>query len=271
MNLLKAQRDIDLRSSVMINVLFGGDVVGSRGCEFAAKAVYRLRGEEKIDIVIVNGENSADGNGITRESAEKLFSFADVITTGNHWLRRKEFSGGFDEYKNLLRPGNYPEGVQGRGYCILDKGSYSFAVVNIMGTSFMEPLNNPFEYADSIIPQLGTPNILVDFHGEATAEKKSMGYYLAGRVSAVAGTHTHVQTADETILEGHTGYITDAGMCGAENSVLGIVPKLAVRRQKFRIPVKFTESDAAPFFCGILLKIDEKCGKVHNIKRLQIR
>ena len=255
----------------MIKVLFAGDIVGSLGCSFAAKCVYRLKGQEKIDIVIVNGENSADGNGITRQSAEELFSFADVITTGNHCFRRKEFVEAFDREENLLRPANYPEGVEGRGVCVLDKGAYRFAVVNLMGTAFMEPLNNPFECMEKILQELDTPNILVDFHAEATSEKKAMGFFLEGKVSAVIGTHTHVQTADEAILGGHTGYITDAGMCGAEMSVLGVKKELAVRKQRYKCPVKFTESGEPPFFCGVLLEIDEKTGKTHKIERVQIR
>lgn len=255
----------------MIKVLFAGDIVGSLGREYAAKTVYSLRGREKIDIVIVNGENSADGNGITKEAMEELFTFADVITTGNHCFRRKEFIPCYDSNETLLRPVNYPEGAMGKGVCILDKGSYSFAVVNLMGTSFMEPLANPFETMENLLPALGTPNILVDFHGEATGEKKAMGFFLDGRVSAVTGTHTHVQTADETVLPGGTAYITDAGMCGSELSVLGIKPELAVRKQRYKMPVKFVEADAPPFFCGVMLTVDEKTGRAKAIERLQIR
>lgn len=255
----------------MINVLFAGDIVGSRGCDFAEDTVRRLKGKEKIDIVIVNGENSADGNGITKRSMEQIFSFADVITTGNHCFRRKEFTEYYDIKENLLRPANYPDGVAGHGVCVLDMGAYSFAVVNLMGTAFMEPLNNPFECTDRLLEDIHTPNILVDFHAEATSEKKAMGFYLAGKVSAVIGTHTHVQTADEIILNDHTGYITDAGMCGAELSVLGVKSELAIEKQRFKCPVRFTESDNPPFFCGVLMTIDEKCGKMHSIKRLMIR
>lgn len=255
----------------MINVLFIGDIVGSRGCDFAEKTVGRLRAKEKIDAVIANGENSADGNGITRDSMEQLFRFADVITTGNHCFRRKEFMEYYDIKENLLRPANYPEGVVGKGVTVVDMGRFSIAVINLMGTAFMEPLNNPFECADRLLSDIDTPNIIVDFHAEATSEKKSMGFYLAGRVSAVIGTHTHVQTADETILSGHTGYITDAGMCGAELSVLGVKKELAIEKQRTKCPVKFIESDEPPFFNGVKLLIDEKSGKVHSIERLIIR
>lgn len=255
----------------MINVLFIGDIVGSNGCDFAEKTVGRLRAQKKLDLVIANGENSADGNGITKASMEHIFRFADVITTGNHCFRRKEFTEYYDIKENLLRPANYPDGVVGKGVVTVDMGRYSFAVINLMGTAFMEALNNPYECIDRLLGDIDTKNILVDFHAEATSEKKAMGFYLSGKVSAVIGTHTHVQTADEAILDGHTAYITDAGMCGAELSVLGVKKELAIEKQRTKCPVRFTESDEAPFFNGVLMQIDEKCGKALGIERLIIR
>ena len=255
----------------MINVLFIGDIVGSSGCDFAERTVGKLRAQKKLDLVIANGENSADGNGITKASMEQIFRFADVITTGNHCFRRKEFTEYYDIKENLLRPANYPEGVVGKGVVTVDMGRYSFAVINLMGTAFMEALNNPYECIDRLLADIGTKNILVDFHAEATSEKKAMGFYLSGKVSAVMGTHTHVQTADEAILDGHTAYITDAGMCGAELSVLGVKKELAIEKQRTKCPVRFTESDEAPFFNGVLMQIDEKCGKACGIERLIIR
>lgn len=255
----------------MINVLFIGDIVGSNGCDFAEKTVGRLRAQKKLDLVIANGENSADGNGITKASMEHIFRFADVITTGNHCFRRKEFTEYYDIKENLLRPANYPDGVVGKGVVTVDMGRYSFAVINLMGTAFMEALNNPYECIDRLLADIDTKNILVDFHAEATSEKKAMGFYLSGKVSAVMGTHTHVQTADEAILDGHTAYITDAGMCGAELSVLGVKKELAIEKQRTKCPVRFTESDEAPFFNGVLMQIDEKCGKACGIERLIIR
>lgn len=255
----------------MINVLFIGDIVGSNGCDFAEKTVGRLRAQKKLDLVIANGENSADGNGITKASMEHIFRFADVITTGNHCFRRKEFTEYYDIKENLLRPANYPEGVVGKGVVTVDMGRYSFAVINLMGTAFMEALNNPYECIDRLLGDIDTKNILVDFHAEATSEKKAIGFYLSGKVSAVMGTHTHVQTADEAILDGHTAYITDAGMCGAELSVLGVKKELAIEKQRTKCPVRFTESDEAPFFNGVLMQIDEKCGKACGIERLIIR
>lgn len=255
----------------MINVLFIGDIVGSSGCDFAEKTVGKLRAQKKLDLVIANGENSADGNGITKASMDHIFRFADVITTGNHCFRRKEFTEYYDIKENLLRPANYPDGVVGKGVVTVDMGRYSFAVINLMGTAFMEALNNPYECIDRLLGDIDTKNILVDFHAEATSEKKAMGFYLSGKVSAVIGTHTHVQTADEAILDGHTAYITDAGMCGAELSVLGVKKELAIEKQRTKCPVRFTESDEAPFFNGVLMQIDEKCGKACGIERLIIR
>ena len=255
----------------MINVLFIGDIVGSSGCDFAEKTVGKLRAQKKLDLVIANGENSADGNGITKASMEHIFRFADVITTGNHCFRRKEFTEYYDIKENLLRPANYPDGVVGKGVVTVDMGRYSFAVINLMGTAFMEALNNPYECIDRLLGDIDTKNILVDFHAEATSEKKAMGFYLSGKVSAVIGTHTHVQTADEAILDGHTAYITDAGMCGAELSVLGVKKELAIEKQRTKCPVRFIESDEAPFFNGVLMQIDEKCGKACGIERLIIR
>ena len=255
----------------MINVLFIGDIVGSNGCDFAEKTVGKLRAQKKLDLVIANGENSADGNGITKASMDHIFRFADVITTGNHCFRRKEFTEYYDIRENLLRPANYPDGVVGKGVVTVDMGRYSFAVINLMGTAFMEALNNPYECIDRLLEDIDTKNILVDFHAEATSEKKAMGFYLSGKVSAVMGTHTHVQTADEAILDGHTAYITDAGMCGAELSVLGVKKELAIEKQRTKCPVRFTESDEAPFFNGVLMQIDEKCGKALGIERLIIR
>ena len=255
----------------MINVLFIGDIVGSNGCDFAEKTVGKLRAQKKLDLVIANGENSADGNGITKASMEHIFRFADVITTGNHCFRRKEFTEYYDIRENLLRPANYPDGVVGKGVVTVDMGRYSFAVINLMGTAFMEALNNPYECIDRLLGDIDTKNILVDLHAEATSEKKAMGFYLSGKVSAVIGTHTHVQTADEAILDGHTAYITEAGMCGAELSVLGVKKELAIEKQRTKCPVRFTESDEAPFFNGVLMQIDEKCGKALGIERLIIR
>ena len=244
-----------------MKILFLGDIVGSHGCRFVRSKIFDIKKQYNIDTVIVNGENSADGNGIT----------PDVITTGNHCFRRKEMMKRYDEPCNVIRPANYPEGAPGKGVYIHDMGSARLAVINLMGTVYLEALDNPFTVIDRILEDIDTPNILVDFHAEATSEKKAMGQYLAGRVTAVIGTHTHVQTADETILSGHTAYITDAGMCGAELSVLGVKSELAINKMKTHLPVKFAESDNPPFLNGVIIEYDKKNGKALSVERIILR
>lgn len=255
-----------------MNLLFVGDIVGKDGCEFFAKKLYALKKEYDIDITVVNGENSAQGNGLTKFSAESLFSAgADVITTGNHAFRRREAVELYNQTECLLRPANYPDGCIGHGVCTLDFGHCSVAVINLMGVVYMEPLDNPFTAIDRILSEIKTPNIFVDFHAEATAEKKAMGHYLTGRVTALFGTHTHVQTSDEIILGEHTGYITDAGMTGAELSVLGVDTSIAVQKMKSHFPVRFVESAEPCFLNAVYLKFDEKIGKTTKIERVILR
>jgi len=255
----------------MKKILFIGDVVGNAGCDFLADKLGMIKRHYGIDITVVNGENSAQGNGISRSSAQHIIrAGADIITTGNHAFRKKNDLDIFDE-EYVIRPANYPEGCIGRGVCTLDMGAYSVAVVNLMGTAFMEPLDNPFTKIDELIADIDTPNIFVDFHAEATSEKKAMGHYLTGRVSGVFGTHTHVQTADEMILGGHTAYITDLGMTGAEISCLGVEIKPAVDRFRFHMPVMFKEAEGKCFLCGVVVEFDEKIGKSHKIERIIIR
>lgn len=258
-----------------MKLLFIGDIVGKDGCEFFAEKIYGIKKEYGIDVTVVNGENSAQGNGITKFSADFLFSNGvDVITTGNHSFKRREACDMYDEKAFLLRPANYPDGCIGKGYCILDYGSVRIAVVNLMGVVYMEPIDNPFTVMDGILEELkaeGIKNIFVDFHAEATAEKKAMGHYLTGKVTGIFGTHTHVQTSDEIILGGHTAYITDAGMTGAELSVLGVDKDIAVEKMRSHFPVKFRESEEPPFLNGVVTEFDEKLGKSTKITRLILR
>lgn len=252
-----------------MRLLFVGDVVGKSGCDFLTSKIGEIKREYKIDIVVVNGENSAQGNGITRKSLEMLVSAgADVVTTGNHAFKRRESIDIYESCDYLLRPANYPDGVIGNGFCEVDFGAFSVAVVNLQGVVYSEPLQNPFETMDEILKKIHTKNIFVDFHAEATAEKKAMGHYLAGKVTAVLGTHTHVQTADEMILGDHTAYITDAGMTGPELSVLGVDIKPAVDKQRFHYPVMFTESKNPCFLNGVVVEFDEKLGKTTKIERI---
>lgn len=256
----------------MKKILFVGDVVGDSGCEFLSDKLGMIKRHYGIDITVVNGENSAQGNGISRTSAKKLVQAgADIITTGNHAFRKKNELDIFEE-DYVIRPANYPEGgCVGRGACTLDMGAYSVAVINLMGTAFMEPLDNPFTKIDELLAEIDTPNVFVDFHAEATSEKKAMGHYLTGKVTGVFGTHTHVQTADEMILGGHTAYITDLGMTGTELSCLGVEPKPVIDRFRFHMPVMFKEAEGKCFLCGAVAEFDEKTGKSHKIERIIIR
>lgn len=252
-----------------MRLLFIGDVVGKAGCDFLGERLGAIKHEYGVDVTVVNGENSAQGNGITAKSLEMLINCgADVVTTGNHSFRRRESVGIFDEFDYLLRPANYPDGVCGHGVYCLDMGFTKIAVVNLQGVVYMEPLQNPFETVDKVLDGLDTKNVFVDFHAEATAEKKAMGHYLSGRVTALMGTHTHVQTADEIILSDHTAYITDVGMTGPELSVLGVDIKPAVDKQRFHYPVMFRESENPCFINGVVVEFDEKLGKATKIQRI---
>lgn len=256
----------------MKRLLFIGDVVGRAGCDFLSKKLSGIKRLYGIDVTVVNGENSAQGNGINRRSADSILrAGADVITTGNHAFHKRDGMEVFYD-KNIIRPANYPEGAApGSGVCVLDMGAYSLTVINLMGTVYMDPLDNPFTTIDRILEAVQTPAVFVDFHAEATSEKKAMGYHLNGRVSGIFGTHTHVQTADECILDGGTAYITDAGMTGPENSCLGVEIKPAVDRFRFRTPVRFSEAEGDCFLCGVVVEFDEKNGKSHKIERIIVR
>lgn len=254
-----------------MKLLFIGDVVGEIGCRFLQKRLPGLKRELGADITVVNGENSANGNGITTRSAEQLFQAgADVITTGNHAFQRKNDLGLFEQ-ECILRPANHSDACPGHGVTVLDMGASKAAIVNLQGVLFLENLRNPFDQMDDILEELDTPNIFVDFHAEATSEKRAMGFYLAGKVTAVLGTHTHVQTADACILDGHTGYITDAGMTGVEESVLGVDRQIAIDRLRLHVPIRFEEAQGACFLNGVLVDYEKKCGICTKITPLIVR
>lgn len=253
-----------------MNILFIGDVVGQKSCSNLRDKLPMLKKEYNAKLVIVNGENSADGNGITPVTARYILdSGVDVITTGNHCFRRKEMDDFFEESDIVLRPANFPEEVVGKGYTILDFGSYSVAVINLLGTVYMQNLENPFVLIDRILSGIKANIKIVDFHAEATSEKRAMGHYLAGRVSAVLGTHTHVQTADEEILSGYTGYITDVGMTGVIDSVLGIKKEIIINNMITGYPQRYEYAQGEQFICGVVLEIDEKSGVCKSIKRIK--
>lgn len=252
-----------------MKLLFLGDVVGEPGAAILEQRLYKLKRKYDIDFTIINGENSAVGNGVSEQSCRRLIQLgADVVTGGNHSFRRQGSEQLHDDTEALLRPVNYPEGVAGRGVYIADLFPVKIAVVSVMGVVGLEPLENPFFTLDRILEDIGTPNIFVDIHAEATSEKKAMGYYLDGRVTGVFGTHTHVQTADEEILPGGTAYITDVGMCGPERSILGVDCDAVIEKLKYHTPVRFEPADTPSFINGVVVDFDEKTGKARSIERI---
>jgi metallophosphoesterase (TIGR00282 family) len=260
-------------------LLFIGDVIGRPGRVAVGITLPELKKQYKPQLVIANGENLAGGLGITKETAEELFSYGvDILTTGNHVWDRKEILEYIDLDDRILRPANYPEGVPGKGYVVLDTKresgnpvQYRVAVFNLSGRIFMAPLDDPFVAAKDIIPKLReeTNMIILDFHAEATSEKIAMGWYLDGEVSAVIGTHTHVQTADETILPNHTAYITDVGMTGPINSVIGVEKDLIIQRFLTQMPTRFDVAKGDVILAGVIVDIDPVTGKAISIERLQ--
>lgn len=253
-----------------MNILTIGDVVSVQGCDFIRKHLPALKRLKNIDLCIANGENSAAGNGITPTSAQHLFdSGVNFLTTGNHIYKRREIYDFLDERKDIIRPANLYSGNPGAGIGVIDRGSVRVGVINLMGQAFMNIAQNPFLCIDSLLEQLKDCRIiLLDFHAEATSEKRSMGFYLDGRISAVFGTHTHVQTADEQILPKGTGYITDLGMTGPMHSVLGVTPESSLIWLKNSMPARFEVPDTPCMLCGCLFEIDDKSGKCTAVERI---
>ncbi|MGN0650497.1 MAG: TIGR00282 family metallophosphoesterase [Oscillospiraceae bacterium] len=252
-----------------MKILFIGDVVGKQGCEALQKGLIQLKREYAADITVVNGENSAEGNGINPHSAQMIFDAgADVITTGNHCFRQKTMEDEFERNERIVRPANYGDEVIGRGMCELDCGAFGIAVINLLGTTYLQPLENPFKCADEMLKRTSAKIKLVDFHAEATSEKRAMGFYLAGRVTAVLGTHTHVQTADEQVIDG-TGYITDAGMTGPKDSILGVQKEIIIERFLTYYPKRHAFADGDCEICGVCMEVNVKTGECESIERIK--
>ncbi len=257
-----------------MNILCIGDVVGSVGCKFLMKTLPAFKKLKGVNMVIANGENSSDGNGITPASAKQLFdSGVDVITSGNHAFRRKESYEYYDSCDTLIRPANYPEATTpGRGYTVVDMLKWQVCVINMMGVMYLEALDCPYKTIDKILNETQKYKIrILDFHAEATAEKRALGYYLDGKISAMFGTHTHVQTADETVLPKGTGYITDVGMTGTVESVLGVKKEIAIAKFKNKMPVRFDLANGDCRMDCILFTVDDKTGKTTSAERFSIR
>ena len=256
-----------------MRILMVGDVFGRPGRKFFAEQTPKLRQEKNIDVVIVNGENAAHGKGLTQATFNALLSGgADIVTSGNHIWDRKDVYDFIDREPFLVRPANYPETCPGRGFCIYPYKAKNIGVINLEGRIFMQPLDSPFVRAEEILKEIRSDCdiILVDFHAEATAEKLAMGYFLDGKVTAVVGTHTHVQTADERLLPKGTAYITDLGMVGPLNSVIGTQVDISVERFLTCRNLKFEVAEAPSVYCGVLLEVDDKTNQAIGIERLKI-
>ncbi len=257
-----------------MKILTIGDVVSAAGCACLRKRLPALKREYGVDFVIVNGENSAVGNGMLPGAAEHIFdSGANVITGGNHTLKRREFYPYLEEHPMVLRPANFHPSAPGCGSVVVDFGRLQLGVLNLMGTVFLDPLENPFDCAQREIAALkaeGCSVILVDFHAEATAEKRAMGFFLDGQISALFGTHTHVQTSDAQVLPGGTGYITDLGMTGVVQSVLGVEPQLAIENLRTHLPVRFQNPEGPCALEGCLFEVEEKSGRCLSAAALRI-
>ncbi len=258
-----------------MRILMLGDLVGKSGREAAQTMLPTLREMYAPHFVIVNGENAAAGMGITAEITRDLLqSGVDVITLGNHTWNKRDVAAVLDREPRLLRPANYPAGTPGRGAGIfLADNGIKVAVANLMGRTFMEPLDDPFRLADTILESFRGQAVVsfFDFHAEATSEKTAFGHYLAGRASAVVGTHTHVQTADERLLPGETAYLTDVGMVGPQHSILGMDSETIVRRFITQMPSRFEVAGGPVVLCGVVIDIDSGSGRATGIERIQIR
>lgn len=256
----------------MFRVMMIGDIVGRPGRIIIKEKVRLYKKRYDLDFIIANGENSAGGVGITKAIADELFNNSiDFITMGNHTWDKKEIFEFIDHESSLIRPANYPPGTPGRGSSIVRlKNGIRVGIINLSGRTFLPPLDCPFRKADELIKSISreTPIIIIDFHAEATSEKIAFGWFMDGKVSAVIGTHTHVQTADERVLPGGTAFITDVGMTGPRDSVLGVRTDLVLDKFITQLPVRFEIAAGTAQINAVIIDIDEKSGKAAKIERI---
>mgnify|MGYP001500482050 CR=1 FL=1 len=256
-----------------MRVLFIGDIMGRPGRNAVAKALPLVRAEfAPLDFIIANAENSAAGFGLTERVMNELFSMGiDILTNGNHVWDKKEFVHFLDCEPRILRPANHPEGTPGKGFHVYEKGGCRLAVMCLQGRTFMPPLDCPFRTAEKLICGAEVPTaIFIDFHAEASSEKRALACWLDGRVSAVVGTHTHVQTADEEVLPGGTAFISDAGMTGGHAGVIGMTLESVLPKFLYGVPSKFEVCDDDVKFQAVVVDIDAETGKGMDIHRLNI-
>jgi 2',3'-cyclic-nucleotide 2'-phosphodiesterase len=255
-----------------MKILFIGDTVGKAGRTIVHQHLKHLQEEYQVDLTILNCENAAAGFGVTPKIADEFFDWGiDVLTSGNHIWDKKEIIPYLDKNSRILRPANYPSDNPGKGVTLVKTNSgEQVAVLNLQGRVFMPPTDDPFRVADAELAKLPkeVKVIFVDMHGEATSEKVAMGWYLDGRVSAVVGTHTHIPTADETILPGGTAFLTDVGMAGPFYSVIGVVKEDVIRRFLTSIPSSFESASQDARLNGVFVEVDSHTGKAKRIERI---
>jgi metallophosphoesterase (TIGR00282 family) len=253
-----------------MRVLFIGDVVGGPGRRGLAAAMPGLREAHRPDLVIVNGENSAGGMGITEKTAKAIFDAgADVITSGNHVYRHREAYDFLDRAERVIRPANYPHANPGRGHVVVEVEGARVGVINLSGAVGLTVARSPFHEVDAILERIEADAVLVDFHAEVTSEKVAMGWHLDGRVAAVFGTHTHVPTADARVLPGGTAYISDVGMTGSRTSVLGVKPQQALEALVTQMPVRFETATEDVWVMGALVEVNDK-GLADSIEQVMV-
>ncbi|WP_040948756.1 TIGR00282 family metallophosphoesterase [Gorillibacterium massiliense] len=257
-----------------MNILFIGDIVGAVGRNALKQQLPSLKTKYRPDIILVNGENAAHGRGITRQIAREFFEWGvHGISMGNHTWDQKEIFDFIDDEPRMVRPANYPPGTPGRGWTTI-KGlnGKELVLINLMGRAFLPPLDDPFQKADDILKSLPDRKrpVFVDFHAEATSEKIAMGWHLDGRVAAVVGTHTHVQSHDERVLPGGTAYVTDVGMTGPMNGILGMEKESVLQKFKTSLPVRFVVDEGKWHFHGVAVETDDATGLAKSIKLIRL-
>ena len=254
-----------------MNILLIGDIFGECGMSYIESELKYIAERENADVIVANGENASGGNGLSYSDYDSLMDIGiDVITMGNHTFGKKDIFKIFENESSVIRPINYPEGTPGKGSVIINRCGKRIGVINAMGRVNVMNIDCPFKALDRELELLKdkTDIILVDFHADATSEKRAMGYYLDGRVSCVFGTHTHVQTADECILPRGTAYITDLGMTGAVDSILGVRKDIIIDRFVTGLPQKFEHAEGKAMLCGAVIAVDDATGRVVSIKRI---
>lgn len=271
--IFKSQKNKDKPVYKKMKILFLGDIVGPAAVRHISKSLWDYRNKNRISLVIANGENAESGNGILPETAELLVKRGvDVITSGNHIWKQSAARDYLEGTETLIRPLNYPGVCPGKGYTIAEADGYRFLVMNVQGTVYMEALACPFESVERALEiNKGRYDFaLLDIHAEATSEKLAIAYCFDGKINIMVGTHTHVQTADERILPKGSGYITDLGMCGVQDGILGVRSDIIIDRLRTKLPAKFALKDGNPVLCGALFELDTSCGVVTDVRRVML-